>query len=155
MVELGTARASSEQPTRETILETSCRIVSELLKTYGLEEDEDGAEKNYRIGVNRDDDACLALDIDAEETVRGVLIGRRGMNLLALERILLSSLHRRLGLGKNQRLGRRVFLSVNGYRPTMRRENGEDEQPAEKKVITIIVPQGVELRTLNPDGTAR
>lgn len=144
-------------PAIETLTQTAFAIISNLLGAYGFREDApDGAggDGDYRIVVNRED-SVLALDIDANAPIRGLLIGRRGSNVLALERILISALFRRLCPEKGQKLGRTIRLSVNGTRPDAKRENGDEERPAEKKVVTVIVPLGVELRALNPDGTSR
>ena len=140
-----------EPPSLGALIDMSFTVLTELLGIYGLREDDDEAEHDYRITVNRES-PVLSLDINAKVSVRGILIGHRGANVLAMERILISALYRRLGLKKGQRFDRAVQLSVNGTRPTTRRE---DEEPPAEKVVTIILPPGVKLRTLNPDGTGR
>jgi hypothetical protein len=135
-------------PSLKALIDMSFTVLTELLGIYGLREDEDEAEHDYKITVNRES-PVLSLDINAEASIRGILIGHRGANVLAMERILISALYRRFGLKKSQRFDRAVQLSVNGTRPPTRREDGEPP------VITIIAPPGVEVRTLNPDGTSR
>ncbi|MBI5071960.1 hypothetical protein HZB93_03690 [Candidatus Falkowbacteria bacterium] len=152
----GTAGTRPETPTAEALIETAFKILHELLRIYGFEaddEDEDGPEKDYRINVNRDDDAILALDINANQPLRGILIGHRSSNVAAMEKILINSLFQRLHLGSGQRLGRAILLSVNGTRLDTRRENGDEERPPSRGerssagVVTVIVSPGVEVRT--------
>jgi len=146
-----------ESPDIDALVEMSFTILSELLKVYGLEEDglgKDGTEKDYKIEVNRED-TVLALDINAYVSIRGILIGRGGSNVLALERILISALYRRLHLEGGQRLGRTIRLSVNGTRPDTRRANGDEERPTrgerssagQRPVVIVTFPPDVEVLT--------
>lgn len=147
-----------ESPSLEALIDMSFTLLAELLKVYGLEEDDDEVEHDYSINVNREV-PILVLDINAKQEIRSTLFGHRGANVLAMERILIGALYRRLGLKDGQRLDRAVQLSVNGKRPDTRREDGERPDTRGERssagVVTIILPPGVKLRALNPDGTDR
>jgi len=143
-------------PPFEILTRTAFAIISDLLKAYGFREDApdgEGGEQDFRINVNRED-FILALDIDANLPIRGILIGRRGSNVLALERILISALFRRLCPEKGQKLGRTIRLSVNGTRPDTKRENEDEEQPAVRReslpagkrpAVVVLTPPDVDV----------
>lgn len=158
MTEPSVQETPFETPTTKAFLEMAFAILHELLGIYGFKADddeEDSPERDYRINVNRNDDAVLALDIDANQPLRGILIGNRSSNVAAMERILINSLFQRLHLGKGQKLGRVVLLSVNGTRLDTRRENGrgdcsEDgkDRPTNKRPsVVVLVPEGVDVIT--------
>ncbi|MFA5129023.1 MAG: hypothetical protein WC445_03620 [Patescibacteria group bacterium] len=130
-------------------------VVRQILKVYDLldqDEVEEGVDYDYRLNVI-EDDQMLTLNIDADDQLGRILAGRGKMTLRAIQKFLISALHFRLDHGKDQKLERFVRLSVNGQFP--KPENGDEERPVEKKVITIIAPPEVKVRTLNPDGTSR
>jgi hypothetical protein len=155
------------EPAREpdgtpTLEETALDILRQILKAYGLQEDEEGEEgkkgeeHDYRIRVI-DGDHVITLDIDADEEIRGILIGKEDSNLQAMQRIFIGAMHRRLGHDQGpHKFERFVRLAVNGKLPEMRRENGDRKRTDDERrrrpsngtpVVVITYPPGVEIRT--------
>ncbi|MBU1146544.1 hypothetical protein KKD80_03285 [Patescibacteria group bacterium] len=132
-------------------------VVRQILKVYDLldqDEIEEGADYDYRLNVI-DADQILTLNIDVDDQLGRILTGRRKRTLQAVQKLIISAIHFRLGNDPGEKLRRFVRLSVNGQFQDPKKENGDEERPVEKKVATIILPPGVELRVLNPDGTSR
>jgi len=132
------------------------KVVRQILKVYDLADQDEvelGADYDYRLNVI-EDNRMLKVNIDADNDLGRILAGKRKSNLRAMQKLLISALHFRLEHGLDEPLERFVRLSVNGQIPEP--ENGDEERPVEKpekKIVTLIVPSGVEVRTLNPDGT--
>lgn len=154
MIESDAQNPTGLPPTIDELHKVALEVLRHILRAYGFEEDKGPPEKederDYKVEVIKGDH-LLSLDIDANEDLRGILIGKGCATVMAMERILIGALHRRLNLKKDQRLGRAIRLSVNDVRLDSKRGNGDEE----RKVVTIIAPPGVEVRTLNPDGTNR
>ena len=144
------------------------KVVRLILRVYDLfdqDEVEDNQEFDYRLNVKIENDQLMTVNIIVidDETGR-ILAGRRKTNLQSMQKLLISAIHFRREDAPEEKLERYVRLSINGQFP--KPENGDEERPVEKpvkkpveklenRVVTIIVPPGVEIRALNPDGTSR
>lgn len=133
-----------------SLKDMAIEVVHKILGVYGLLDEAEVAEGewDYRLDVI-DNDQNLTLNISIDDEAGRILAGKRQQNLQAMQKLLISAIHFRLDHGPRQKLERFVRLSVNGQFADPKKENGDN------KVVTIIIPSGVELRTLNPDGTNR
>ena len=134
---------------QENLKETALHTLRCLLTAvFELKEGEDG---DYSVEVSENENGkVLSLDIEANEEPASVLIGKEGITLASLQRVFFSALAFRLGREVNQG----VFLTINGRRPILNQktlaQNGHADNP---KVVTIIVPPGVEVHTKTTEQT--
>ena len=99
---------------------------------------------------------ALIVRVRTNEAVGKVLVGGGGATLAALQKTFFAALGFRMG-GPNS-LHHPIWLEVNGRRPDLRRERGEETRepatPPEPKVVKISVdaPEGVKVEIATKTG---
>lgn len=133
-----------------SLRDLAVKVIREMLGIYRLldEAEVTEGEWDYKIDVI-ENEQNLTVNVSIDDEAGRILAGKRQQNLQAMQKLLISAIHFRLDHGPGEKLERFVRLSVNGQFADPKKENSDS------RVVTIIAPLGVMIRTLNPDGTTR